>query len=108
MKKLFFTLLVASLSLSSFASEYSERHQDRMIKKLDLNAQQSEQIQAIFDSKSEQRKELRQQMLTLREQTNSEIKAILTPEQLDKFQQMQKNNQKKMGKKRNGKGCENN
>lgn len=104
MKNLFFTILLASLSLTSFAGEYSDRHQDRMIKQLNLNAQQSEQIQSIFDSKSEQRKDLYQQMLTLREQTNKEIEAILTPEQLEKFQKMQKKRQKNMGKKRNNKG----
>lgn len=107
MKKLIFTVLLASLSLTSFAAGYADKQQDRLIKQLDLNAQQSEQMQSIFDSKAEQRKELYQQMVTLREQTNSEIKAILTPEQLEKFQQMQDKRQKKMNKhhsKKNGGG----
>lgn len=103
MKTLILTFLLASLSLASFAGEYSEKRQDRMIKQLDLNAQQSEKLQSIFDSKSDQRKALQQQIFTLREQTNSEIEAILTPEQLQKYQKIKNKRQKKMGEQRKGK-----
>jgi len=54
---------------------------DRFSKKLDLTDNQRVKVQAIFDTKLEK-------MKALREKSRAKIKALLTPEQITKFDEM--------------------
>ena len=63
--------------------------------KLDLTTQQQEQVKQIFEAKRPQMEALHEQMKALREETDSEIKAILSKDQLEKFEKMQEKRQEK-------------
>lgn len=82
-----------------------------MTRHLDLTEEQQTQVQKIFDSKQEKREAIHSQMKALRDETNTEIKAVLTPEQLKKFEEMQAKRKQKYeemkGKKHHGKHHEN-
>ena len=60
---------------------------ERITKKLELSEEQAVQVKSIFDSKKDQHDAIRQQLEALHQETNSEIANILTPEQLEKFNQ---------------------
>ena len=70
--------------------------QDFIIQKMDerlkLTSQQREQIRAVLDDNfsrySEIRKEIEPRMSAVRQQGREKIRAVLTPEQLPKFEEM--------------------
>lgn len=65
---------------------------ERLIKRLDLTEEQDAQVRTIFDDVRSQLREIRQQseprFLEVRKQADERLKAVLTPEQWDRFQQM--------------------
>ena len=67
---------------------------------LELTQEQQTQAQAILDSKKPQMEALRKKMKALREETNGEIKAILSEEQVVKFEAMQERRKERFEKKR--------
>lgn len=80
--------------------ERAEIHLVRLAHRLDLTDEQraqllpilldqAEQARLIHDQDAETRQARREQMETIREATHSQIEAILDPDQLEKFQQMQ-------------------
>ena len=110
MKSRLITLTAACLAFTSlaFAQEapgkdgdwHKRRHHkrgnpvERLTRTLDLNADQQAKIQAIFDQARPQmkaaRQEAREKMRAVREQTMAQIRPILTPEQQQKFDALQK------------------
>lgn len=65
---------------------------------LDLTEEQQAQAQAIFEAKKPKMEALREQMQALRDETDSEIKAILTPEQATEFEAMKAKRKEKFEK----------
>jgi protein CpxP len=74
----------------------------RMAKKLNLSAQQQEQLKPIFQKRHEQAKAIwqdnaltkdqkKEKMQALRQQTKTQMDAVLTPEQQQQLQQMRQN-----------------
>lgn len=76
---------------------------ERMSKDLNLTAEQKEKISAIVKESGEKMKEAMQKAResgkAAREETDKQIKAVLTPEQAQKFEAMQVEREKKMEKK---------
>ena len=89
--------------MQEFAQERLENRTDFMATVLKLDAGQKSQLEAIFTKEQEQqqqlranitngtldRKEIREQMPQLREQTESEIRDLLTDEQVALFDALQ-------------------
>jgi Spy/CpxP family protein refolding chaperone len=77
-----------------------ERSVERLTDRLDLTADQQNQVKAIleqdFAKRTEMRKAHREQMETLREQTHKDLAAVLTPEQAEKLNQLQEERQERM------------
>lgn len=67
---------------------------------LDLTEEQQLQAKAILDSKKPQMVALRVKMKALRDETNGEINAILSAEQVEKFESMQERRKERFEKKR--------
>jgi Spy/CpxP family protein refolding chaperone len=69
---------------------------NRVIERLNLNPEQKEQVEAIFEEARakliEIRKESGPKFREVRTQTDERLKAVLTPEQWEQFQQMTKEN----------------
>jgi Spy/CpxP family protein refolding chaperone len=65
---------------------------DHLINRLDLTDDQESQVRAIFDDVRSQLREIRKEseprFLEVRKQADERLKAVLTPEQWDQFQQM--------------------
>ncbi len=67
---------------------------DHMAKKLKLSDEQKAKVSEILSAKSSKMDETHQQMMELKEGTNKEIEALLTPEQKEKFAKMTKGGKK--------------
>jgi LTXXQ motif. len=65
---------------------------------LDLTEEQQTQVKAIFEAKKPRMEAIHEQMKALKEETDSEIKAILTPEQQKQFEAMQEKAQREIRK----------
>ena len=86
--------------------DMEEKHQkriERMTENLGLTTEQQQQLKAILDEKRdklsgiwEQMKQLKEQMQAIKTEQNEKIKALLTPEQLEKYEEKK---EQKMGKK---------
>ena len=65
---------------------------ERVFEKLDLTAEQRDQVKTIFDDAraelAEIRKESEPKFSEVRKQTDEKLQAVLTPEQWQQFQQM--------------------
>lgn len=65
---------------------------ERVMEQLNLNAEQHEQVKAIFDDArarlTELRKESGPKFHDVREQTDERLRAVLTPEQWEQFQKL--------------------
>jgi hypothetical protein len=74
---------------------------DRMSRELGLSADQRRQLEAVFESNGKRleqfRAETRVQFESLRKQLDTEIRAILTPEQRAKFEEQRKHRQRRFG-----------
>ncbi len=90
------TLMIALalfVSATAFANEkgcymggkegFAEKRVERLTEKLSLSDAQAAQIKSIFDSKKEK-------MIALKNETNDQVAAVLTPEQKEKFEAMKK------------------
>lgn len=79
-----------------------EKHLDKMTKDLDLTPEQREKVSAIMKENNEARKaemQKRMEAAKARESTDAKIKAVLTPDQIQKFDAMRAERKEKMGKK---------
>lgn len=65
---------------------------------LDLTEEQQAQVKSIFEAKKPRMEALREQMKALKEETDGEIKAILTPEQVKEFEALQEKRKQKFEK----------
>lgn len=63
-------------------------HQQRVIEALKLNEQQAGEVRKIFEEVRPQLDALRQQRKEIHAKVRDRLKAVLTPEQLQKFDQM--------------------
>jgi Spy/CpxP family protein refolding chaperone len=67
---------------------------DRMSRQLELNETQKQQLEEIFKRAAQRmeafRRDSRQQFATLSRELDSEIEAVLTPEQREKFREMRR------------------
>jgi hypothetical protein len=95
MKTLIITVLIICFSLTTVAAARSDKRMQKMVEKLQLNEQQTTQIDIILESKKIQREEIHQQMKALREQTNGEIASILNEDQMEKFNKLQQKNKER-------------
>lgn len=102
MKPLLFALAAAFLVLQVGCAQEPYRHHggqpsiDQLAQELGLTSAQKTQVQQIFDNERAQREQLRnsgenrrQQMQALRSDLITRLSAVLTPEQLQKFEQLQ-------------------
>ena len=62
------------------------RMKQKLVQHLELNESQQAQLDSIFEAKKPQMLALREQMQALKQETGSEIEAILTEQQLEKFE----------------------
>lgn len=85
-----------------------ERDRDRghmfvsiMDKKCNLTDEQEKNIVAILDSKKEDiesiREDIKDKMCAIKEETDEEISAVLTPEQLEQYEEMKEHAREKCG-----------
>lgn len=87
-----------------FAAEHRER---ALVRKLDLNDAQQTSLHALFERQGNERKELAEAMLkdcggelqSHQQRMDDEIRALLTPEQTQRFDQMlqRRNKRKQLG-----------
>ncbi len=78
------------IALTAYAGSMDgSRMMKGLTNKLDLTTEQQAQVKQIFEAKRPQMEALHQQMKALRDETDTEIKAILTTDQLKKFEEMQ-------------------
>lgn len=102
MKRLLCVLAAMFLVLQVGCAQEPYRHHggqpsiDQLAQELDLSAAQKTQVQQIFDSERAQREQLRnsgedrrQQMQKLQSDLITRMSAVLTPDQLQKFEQME-------------------
>jgi Spy/CpxP family protein refolding chaperone len=79
-----------------------EKHLDQLTKELNLTPEQREQVFVIMKEKDERRKtemEKKQKVVVAtKEDADTKIKAVLTPEQAAKFDKMKENQKEKMDK----------
>jgi Spy/CpxP family protein refolding chaperone len=68
--------------------DYHGRKVERLTKELNLTDEQKTQVEALF-------KEQHEKFKALHEETNTKLKTILTPEQMNKMEAMQKQHQEK-------------
>ncbi len=61
---------------------------DRLQTELSLSDQQKQDVGKIFEETRPQLEALRKQMRDLREQMRTRLKAVLTPEQMEKFEKL--------------------
>jgi len=82
--------------------EYKTEKMKKLSDELSLTADQKIQVQEILDAKWEKKHEImkakHEQMDALREETHAKIKAVLTEEQQDKFEEMKKEDKGSMMK----------
>jgi hypothetical protein len=64
----------------------SHKRVEHLTKELGLNSEQQVKVEAIFDIQKEK-------MKAIHEETNASLKAVFTPEQMSKFEAMQKKRQ---------------
>ena len=93
MKKLLPLLFVLFFSQSAFAeSEKSEKHFDKLSGKLELQEDQVEIVNNIFQEQHQKRVELRdamkQQMQDLQNDTKSRLSSVLTADQMQTFEEL--------------------
>ncbi len=102
MKTLICALAVTLLILQAGCAQEPYRHHgrqpsiDQLARELDLTATQKTQVAQIFDDERAQREQLRgsgesgrQQMQALQSDLITRLGAVLTPEQLQKFEQIE-------------------
>lgn len=101
MKPLMCALAATFLVLLAGCAQQPYRHHgqpsiDRLATELDLTPAQKTQVQQIFDNERAQREQLqssgedrRQQMQDLQSDLINRLSAVLTPDQLQKFEQME-------------------
>ena len=122
---LFISLMVISLALSYDALAFQKssagntEHRIRVLsEQLELTEEQAQQIRPILENQNQKRNEilesyaalgnddrraLKAEMRTLREDTHSQIKALLTEEQIAKYKNWQEERRRKM-RNRGGQG----
>ncbi|MAR89461.1 MAG: hypothetical protein CML06_01075 [Pseudomonadales bacterium] len=90
MKQLIVIVFAGLMALPAWAMPPGDgsRMLQHMERKLDLNEEQKQQIQAIYESKKPQMEAIHQQMQELRAATHAEINKVLTEEQQKKFAAM--------------------
>jgi Spy/CpxP family protein refolding chaperone len=78
---------------------------DRVLNQLDLTSEQKQQVKAIFDDTRSQlsaiRKKSEPEFREVRRQTDERLKAVLTPEQWDRFQQIMSESKGRRGGRKN-------
>lgn len=99
MKMLPIALLAATLTLPVYAKPPGggmdpERQLDMMTERLSLTDTQVTQVQAILEATQTERDALREQMQALRDSTDTQIKAILTDDQVATLESMQQRHQR--------------
>lgn len=106
-------LIAGSMSMTAMArpggppgGQNPEKRLQHMQQALDLSPEQSEQVKAIFESQhqkaeairdqyeSPERKQMRMELTSLRQETRSELSNVLTAEQMDKLKEMRGKHQK--------------
>jgi Spy/CpxP family protein refolding chaperone len=96
MKYLTTFLLASILALPVLASPGDgSRMLKGLTRHLDLTTEQQAQVKEIFAAQKPKMEAIRKQMKSLREETDVAIKAILTDEQLQEFETMQKKRKEK-------------
>lgn len=113
MKRNFFYGLIACLLAAPALADRGERTPDfdRVAERLGLDAAQAEQFSAAMLEQQERNKAriapLREQMMQAREEIKQETMAtasgILTPEQMEKFEQLQERRAQRRENRRSGK-----
>src|SRR5690349_19018867 len=68
--------------------EFIDKRVEHMTKKLGLNDSQKDQLKQVLQSEVDQIKPLQDQMKTIHDDTQTKIKAMLTPDQLKKYESM--------------------
>ena len=85
-------ILVGILACSAARAEHDEQKQlhrmERLQKELNLNEQQKQEFEKIFEETKPQLEALRKQGQELREKMHARLKAVLTPEQMEKFEKL--------------------
>lgn len=85
-KLLIVTILALAVPLTVFAEppdmeEMAEKRTEHLTKELSLNTEQAAKVKAIFETQM-------QKIKAIREETKANLKAVLTPEQMTKFEAM--------------------
>ncbi len=91
MKTIIAFITCALLALPAFAHNEEGKMADRMVKRisshLELDQDQQLQLEQIFAERKPQMQAIMEQMKNLKQETNTAIRAILTDEQKEKFEQ---------------------
>lgn len=74
------------------------RMKQHLVSKLELTEEQQTQLDGIFEANQPKRDAIREQMEALREETQTQIKSILSAEQLEEYEAMQERREKRHSK----------
>jgi Spy/CpxP family protein refolding chaperone len=84
-------------------AKWQEKRVEKMAKKLDLTKEQKEKVAAIFkesgDKIQAETQKMQEAKKAIREDESQKIKAVLTPDQAQKYEKMQAERKEKMEKK---------
>lgn len=92
------SLIAFQVNAGPMHGGHADRMLDKMTEKLELTDGQRAQVEQIFEQQRPKMEAIHEQMKALREETDTQIKGVLTPEQLTQYEKMQKKRQEKMEK----------
>ncbi len=102
LKPLFFAGLIGISALAIAKPDYSERYIDKVISKLELDDSRAAEVRTIMEAGHAEAKQLmethRTQMQALRDQQNVQLATILSAEEMEELEKMQKHAKQKMKK----------
>ncbi|QSA98472.1 hypothetical protein [Methylococcus sp. EFPC2] len=93
-------LLALAVSQPARAESDPEVHQRRLREELKLTEQQSAEVRKIFEKKRGKLEALRRQKHEIVEQARDRLRALLTPEQLQKFDRLREERRQQRGHRR--------
>ncbi len=101
-----FLLSLAAQADHHVGGKHAGKHKDRLISNLDLTEDQRQPVTDILKEQWKKRKEIMQpaldqvqpEMETLREETRQRLAAVLTEEQLQKYDELSSKRQERMQK----------
>lgn len=101
------SLIVATLivfSLNGLADCKNEQRTQRLTHALDLSEEQAGQVESILTARADERKQLHEALRDIHEQNVEQLREVLDPEQLERFERLQERRKDKRQGFKGGRG----